>query len=165
MATSILVTLDGSPWSEGILDTAARFASVMQAKIYLMRVFPPVRDVGQAGLSGAVNPVVYSGVAPPETQIREVETATQAAARAEGDALDYLRALADRFSGLQVECLARETGHTAEAILEAADELAIDLIAMATHGRSGLAHVVMGSVAEAVVRSGKFPVLLYRPTV
>jgi nucleotide-binding universal stress UspA family protein len=165
MATSMLVTLDGSPWSEGILDTASCLAAAMQAKIYLMRVFPPVRDVGQAGLPGAVNSVVYAGVAPPETEVREVETATQAAARAEGDALDYLRPLTARFPGLQVECLARETAHTAEAILDAADELAVDLIAMATHGRSGLAHVVMGSVAEAVVRAGKFPVLLYRPTV
>jgi len=164
MATSMLVTLDGSTWSEGILDTAARFAAAMQAKVYLLRVFPPVRDVGRPGLPAAVNTDVYAGVAPPETQIREVETSTQAAERGDADSFDYLSPLVARFPGLAVECLARETSHIAEAIIGVADELAIDLIAMATHGRSGLAHVVMGSVAEAVVRAGKYPVLLYRPT-
>jgi nucleotide-binding universal stress UspA family protein len=166
MATSMLVTLDGSAWSEGILDTAARFAAAMQATVYLLRVFHPVRDVGQAlptsGPEG--NALSYSGVAPPETQIREVETATQAAERVDNEALAYLRPLVSRFPGLKVQCLVRETAHTADAILTAADEQRADIIVMATHGRSGLAHMVMGSVAEAVVRAGKFPVLLYRPT-
>ena len=51
------------------------------------------------------------------------------------------------------------TGHSAREILAAARERGIDLIVMGTHGRTGLAHVVMGSVAERVVRLAPCPVL------
>jgi universal stress protein A len=48
-------------------------------------------------------------------------------------------------------------------IVELAVELAINLIVMATHGRSGLAHFILGSVAEAVIREAPCPVLTVRP--
>jgi universal stress protein A len=48
-------------------------------------------------------------------------------------------------------------------IVELAVELGIDLIVMATHGRSGLAHLILGSVAEAVIREAPCPVLTLRP--
>ena len=52
--------------------------------------------------------------------------------------------------------------YAAVAILEEAQEGAIDLIAMATHGRRGLARVLVGSVADKVLRGATTPVLLYR---
>jgi nucleotide-binding universal stress UspA family protein len=64
-------------------------------------------------------------------------------------------------SGVAIE-LATRKGSVAEAIIRAADEERIDLIAMATHGRSGLQHVFYGSVAEQVLRSCAKPVLLVR---
>jgi universal stress protein A len=48
-------------------------------------------------------------------------------------------------------------------ITRMASELGIDLIVMATHGRSGLAHFILGSVAEAVIREAPCPVLTVRP--
>lgn len=51
----------------------------------------------------------------------------------------------------------------AEALLEFAREQQVDLIAVATHGRSGLARMVMGSVADALLRSQVAPVYLVRP--
>jgi universal stress protein A len=51
----------------------------------------------------------------------------------------------------------------AKSIFETADELRADLLVMATHGRSGLSHVFLGSVAEAVVRNARCPVLTVRP--
>jgi nucleotide-binding universal stress UspA family protein len=48
-------------------------------------------------------------------------------------------------------------------IIEAAQEKAADLIVMATHGRTGLSHALMGSVAEKVVRHAPCPVLTIRP--
>jgi nucleotide-binding universal stress UspA family protein len=48
-------------------------------------------------------------------------------------------------------------------ILDAAREQHVDLIAIATHGWSGLARILLGSVAEKVVRGVTLPVLLYRP--
>lgn len=51
----------------------------------------------------------------------------------------------------------------ADAILALATTLAVDFIAMGTHGRSGLSHLVMGSVAETVVRRATVPVLVVGP--
>jgi nucleotide-binding universal stress UspA family protein len=64
-------------------------------------------------------------------------------------------------SGVTIDIAVRE-GPVAEAIVRAADEERIDVIAMATHGRSGVQRVVYGSVAEQVLRSSTKPVLLVR---
>ncbi len=55
------------------------------------------------------------------------------------------------------------TGPAAETILEFAQEMHADLIAMSTHGRSGLARWFIGSTADKVVRAATLPVLLARP--
>ncbi len=56
-----------------------------------------------------------------------------------------------------------ETGQAATAIVQHAEECRADLIIMGTHGRSGLAHMLLGSVAEKVVRTAACPVLTIRP--
>jgi nucleotide-binding universal stress UspA family protein len=53
--------------------------------------------------------------------------------------------------------------HPARGILELEEELPADLIAVATHGRGGLARALLGSVADKVLRGAKVPVLLTRP--
>ena len=63
--------------------------------------------------------------------------------------------------GVTIETLVRE-GPVADAIVRAAEQEQIDVIAMATHGRSGLQRAVYGSVAEQVLRSSTRPVLLVR---
>jgi nucleotide-binding universal stress UspA family protein len=55
-----------------------------------------------------------------------------------------------------------ERTHAARAILETASENSVDLVAMETHGRSGLSPLLMGSVADKVARSACVPVLLHR---
>jgi nucleotide-binding universal stress UspA family protein len=54
---------------------------------------------------------------------------------------------------------------TAGAIARAATRLDVDVIAIGTHGRTGMSHVLMGSVAEAVVRNATVPVLVVGPKV
>ena len=56
-------------------------------------------------------------------------------------------------------------GEAGEAIVEFADDNDVDLIAIATHGRSGPGRVVLGSVADYVIRNTRLPVLLIRPLV
>jgi nucleotide-binding universal stress UspA family protein len=63
--------------------------------------------------------------------------------------------------GVAIDTLIRE-GSVAEAIVRAAEQEQIDVIAMATHGRSGLQRAVYGSVAEQVLRSSTKPILLVR---
>ena len=54
-------------------------------------------------------------------------------------------------------------GSPAVEIVRAAQEMGVDLIVMSTHGRSGLSHILLGSVAEKVVRLSKVPVLTVKP--
>ena len=81
----------------------------------------------------------------------------------EGAAEERLAALAEelRQQGFNVETLARE-GFPPEVILAEAETANADLIAMGTHGRTGLAHLVLGSTAERVVQRARCPVLTVR---
>jgi nucleotide-binding universal stress UspA family protein len=56
------------------------------------------------------------------------------------------------------------TGTPAEEIVRLADQEQVDMIVLATHGRTGFRHLLMGSVAEAVVRKAHCPVLTLKPT-
>ena len=56
-----------------------------------------------------------------------------------------------------------QTGDPASTIIAAAEKLKVDLIAMPTHGHTGITRMIMGSVAERVVREAKHPVLTVRP--
>lgn len=81
----------------------------------------------------------------------------------EGELNDRLRRLAARHSlgeNLRVDM----GGDAAQGILNIADEEGVDFIVMATHGRSGLSDLAQGSVAQEVVRAGRKPVLLVRPS-
>jgi nucleotide-binding universal stress UspA family protein len=60
------------------------------------------------------------------------------------------------------ELLVRE-GDPASVIVSAADEFGVDLIVMATHGHKGLVRIVLGSIAERVLREARHPVLTFRP--
>jgi universal stress protein A len=64
--------------------------------------------------------------------------------------------------GVETQTLV-EVGQAAERLIEAAKENKADLIVMATHGRTGLSHALIGSVAEKVVRKAPCPVLTVRP--
>lgn len=72
-----------------------------------------------------------------------------------------IRAQRLRAQGLTVTCRAC-MGDVAPTILKEADEIGADLIVMGTHGRKGLAHFLLGSVAEKVIREANVPVLTVR---
>lgn len=99
--------------------------------------------------------------------IGEPETGVTIHARAEDDARKRLQEVADRqLTGLKSEILTRVAGpgETAKAVLEAAGDVDADLVVMKTHGRQGLAHFIMGSVAEQVVRQAHCAVLTLTST-
>ena len=66
--------------------------------------------------------------------------------------------------GLAVETVARE-GYPPDTIIDQADEVGADLIALGTHGRTGLAHLLLGSTAERVVQHARCPVLTVKKTI
>lgn len=79
------------------------------------------------------------------------------------EARERLSTLASRLAlGTRRLTLDVRTGEPAESIAEAAERYGADLVVMATHGRTGLAHMVSGSVAEEVIRNADCPVLVLR---
>jgi len=95
------------------------------------------------------------------------DIAVSADASAQDDARLKLQKLAaEMLAGLKSEVLTRVAapGETSSAVLEAATNLDADLIILKTHGRHGLAHFIMGSVAEQVVRRAQCPVLTLTDT-
>lgn len=141
--TSILVALDGSDLAETVLPYVTDLASRLSLEILLVRVVPPIHAFWMDHL--------------PEELSEEQE-------QAEADARNYLEHTAARLSGsglsVQWRLLA---GHPATAIVELAREMPHDIVALATHGRSGIARLTMGSVSEAVIRGTGDPVLVVRP--
>ena len=81
----------------------------------------------------------------------------------EGAAEERLRELAEPLAGegLTVKTVARE-GYPSEVIVAEAEAIGADLIALGTHGRSGLTHLLLGSTAERVVKHANCPVLTVR---
>lgn len=139
----VLVPLDGSPHGERILDPVLELGRAFGARFTLLHVL-----CTHAVLGGREVPI-------PSGKLQE------RAARAE----DYLARIADRLrgQGVEVEGEIREATATALAILQAADVADADLIAMATHGHAGLARLLLGSVADKVIRGSCRPVLAQRP--
>lgn len=131
----ILLPLDGSPDGEEILSEIPGFC-LPQTRIDLLHVLPELH--APPGESPAVDINLE--------KIAEV----------------YLENVSRRLSGLPVRASVWR-GDPAEEILKAAAALRSDLIAMTTHARRSLEHLLMGSVAEAIVRESPLPVLLLRP--
>ena len=82
----------------------------------------------------------------------------------QGEAFDYLEKIADtlREKGLDTESVVLE-GDPGEAMVSYANNNDIELIAVATHGRTGLRRAVLGSVTDYILRKSGLPVLVIRP--
>lgn len=147
MFQKILVCLDGSKLAEQIMPYVAEQAARFGSSLVLFQV---------VSLSSIPTPTGIESVpmAVPDTLLKDAELA----------AMDYLSALAGplRDRGLKVQCVTM-IGHPAETIISYADENKFDLVALATHGRSGLKRMVFGSVADLVVRKAGLPILLIKP--
>ena len=133
----ILVPLDGSGLAEAILSDVVELATQHRAEVVLLRVASAHARIG--------------------SDLTEAQV--HAVAEAEGYLAEKEQQLADR--GIRVSSVVRY-GQPAEEILDHARTSGIDLIAMSTHGRSGMERVLLGSVAERVVRESPVPLLLRR---
>jgi nucleotide-binding universal stress UspA family protein len=140
----MLVPLDGSPLAEVVLPFVSRLARPLGLEIALLRVIP------------IVVPQVVEGS---RNVIRDdTERLTL-------EAEHYLTGVADRLCADGFRTLtAVRSGEAATEILAGAHECQADLVAMTTHGRSGLGRLFFGSIAEAVLRRAQVPVFLVRTT-
>jgi len=138
----VLVPIDFSATADRALEYAIALAQQLQARLTLLHVFdmtPVTMDEMTAGVAA--------------TYLDDLET----------DAQHLLQASLERVqrAGLQGDSLLVQ-GTPTQTIVDTAGEQGVDLILMGTHGRTGLAHVFLGSVAEHVVRQGPCPVLVVR---
>ena len=135
----ILVPLDGSDCAENVLPMVEKLATELKASIALLRV----------ALAHT-----FPGVDPTEAEVKVVR-----------EAEDYLKKIEDRLKakGFKVDSHVRY-GNDAEEILDHAAQKDIDMIAMTTHGRSGVKRFLIGSVAEKILRHSPKPIFLVRCT-
>ncbi len=136
----ILCPVDFSDPSRRALDLAVELAQKFSASLTVLHVYPPPGYVLPEGYVPA-GPEVLAEV---ELRTRESLEAWQQAAQAAGAA--------------QVD-IATGIGPAAGEIVHQAREGNFDLVVVGTHGRTGLAHMVLGSTAEKVVRLSPCPVL------
>jgi nucleotide-binding universal stress UspA family protein len=132
----LLVAVDLSEPSKEVIETALRLATALDGSIELVHVREPFiyEMVGQDGPSPAQEQALT-------TWIDQAQT---------GDRLKHAR----------VPCVTTSLyGSPAREIVAHAEKIGADLIVVGTHGRGGLSHAVLGSVAERIVQKAKRPVL------
>jgi nucleotide-binding universal stress UspA family protein len=142
----ILVALDGSRRAEASLPPAMSLAALLGARLTLLQGVEPVLIMMDA----------------PTPFARTVDDELSAIRRDE--ARDYLGDLAERVTaaGVTAKPIAVLAPGALEAIHAAARAPSVGLIALATHGRGGLRRLLLGSVADKLVRAGELPVLVTR---
>jgi nucleotide-binding universal stress UspA family protein len=141
----ILVPLDGSPLGEQVLGPALDVGGDALRTLTLLHTVEPIAPEYMGLGYGEVMQRVQR-----ETEERSRHYLAQVAARLHGP-------------GLMVHTHV-EVGAPASSALYYAEANGVDLIALATHGRGGLARFVIGSIADKVARGAHLPVLLYHPT-
>ncbi|HEY4485645.1 MAG TPA: universal stress protein [Nitrospiria bacterium] len=142
----ILTATDFSDYSKEALGYAVHMARSFGAELYLLHVFE-APFFSHSGVSPNVRPEVHQW-------ILELK-------KEEGKRLESL-AEEVRHQGAKVHPIFKE-GTPFLEILKTAGEIPADLIVLGTHGRTGLSHVLMGSVAERVVRKSSCPVFTVKP--
>lgn len=142
----VLLPVDGSGVGDAIIWEAVDFAGTDGVEYHVVQVIPPV-------------PVVLSAASPARDEKLFAER--QAAA------LEALASVREGFAARGATCKASilVAENVSEELIDYADREGCDLIAMGTHGRSGVGRMLIGSVADKVIRGSKVPMLLRGPAV
>ena len=143
MYRRILIPLDGSPLAEQVLPLAKMFAARFKATVVLFQSVAPIHETLRV-----------------EGEMFQADEQTELG---RWRAREYLESIHPDFAaaGITVEREVR-VGAPAPSILEVAEQAEIDLIAMTTHGRTGVGRWVYGSVADKVLHGARVPLLLVR---
>lgn len=142
----VLVPLDGSDLAETILEPVLELTGTEGVEYLLLRMVPYPHDVASPYLPDTIHHNVQ------ELEAWQVEAG------------NYLDRVADGLpGGLEVRNVVMVGSQAAMGIRTVARDEDVDLVAMATHGRGGLTRMVLGSVADKVIRSSHMPLFLRRP--
>jgi len=143
MYKKILVPLDGSPLAEAVLPHAEALAKSEHAEIVILRV-PNVPTTEYLARDPMIAEVIYKDM--------------------EKESEDYVhnKVIELEKDNIRVTGITKD-GPVADTILEVAEETHADMIAMSTHGRTGVSRWLMGSVADKIVHHAHIPVMLIHP--
>lgn len=146
MFKNILIPTDGSDLSQRAVRAAVDLAKLHQARITCIHVIPDYHLL-----------IAYEGAFDPVTEERIEE---EAKTRAESY-LAFVRKFAGD-AGVPCETVCETSDHPYDAILKTAEARGCDLIVMTSHGRKGLAAVLLGSETRKVLTHTRIPVLVMR---
>lgn len=170
----LLIPLDGSKFAEEVLEPAAELAARSGAEVHLIEVVKESKAYPRWAASPSAEHAIRgdyewpwgwpmaSPEHPTETAVL-VETSAQALERTCGVALDYLHSVSTRFFHGEAKTKVVVGEDPAEEILAYISREKMELVAMATHGRTGLARLLLGSVAAKLLRARAAPLFLVRP--
>ncbi len=142
----VMVALDGSPLAEAALEAATQLARLWDAEVSLVQVIRPI-------ILNSPHLVFPTGYSDQVTAIRR------------DSAQDYLTGVAERLreTGVRASGAAVMGGTVPETLISLADPKRVSLMVTATHGLGGLKRMVIGSVADKLVRGANVPTLVVRP--
>jgi nucleotide-binding universal stress UspA family protein len=170
----LLIALDGSKFAEEVLEPAAELAARCGAEVHLLEVVKESESRPTRFISPTAERVLGAeyewprGVpmGSPEHPIGMgvlVETAAQAEERTCCTAREYLGSVATRYFHGEAKTRVVVGEDPAEGIVDYIRREKMDLVAVATHGRTGLAKLLLGSVAAKLLRARAAPIFLVRP--
>lgn len=144
--SKILMPVDGSPTGEAALPYIKEIAGKLTCEVILLRV---VELVAHTRSIGGLDHIVFS-----DSLLSSMEK----------EATEYLEQTAKGFTNIpgRVRTILK-TGDAAQEIIRVADEEAVRVVAMSSHGHSGMTRWVLGSVSNKILQAGKTPLLLVRP--
>lgn len=162
----VLIPLDGSEFSRQVVRVVRTFFDPKDVHLILFRAaFPPsvAPDVSPQDVFAGAMPLAGTYDAYSRTLDAEFVEASKERETFRVALVEELRADAERLQqeGYTVSVEAH-FGDAAQRIIDFVNDTEVDLVAMATHGRSGIGRLVLGSVAERVLRGVNVPVLLMR---
>ncbi len=144
MFQHILIPTDGSELSDKALAAGIDFAKAMDASVLVITV---------------VEPYSYSNLS--EYRPESIDQYDSRVKEMAQERLELAREMVER-KGVKCQVQAYKSFSPSEAIIQAATENNCDLIFMASHGRQGLAAVLLGSETQKVLTNSKIPVMVYR---
>jgi nucleotide-binding universal stress UspA family protein len=151
----LLLALDGTPLAEKMLEPTMELAGLMGAEVTLLRAIQPV------------SPMTYypHGLTIDQAATSLLERVEVMQNQMRKEAQDYLDKIVEKFRprGLKLYTRIVTDEQPAAAILREAEKTRAGLIAITTHARGGLSRLVLGSIADKVIRGAHAPVLVYHP--
>ncbi len=141
----ILIPLDGSENGEAVLPYIKELTNELKSEVTLLQVVAPGQHVHTVG---GLDYILF-----PEEQVEKMRE----------EAMQYLEKVGNKLTDTKATIRSEvKTGQAAKEIIKFADETKTHLVAISTHGRSGVRRWISGSVAYKVMQAGNTPVLLVR---